>query len=45
VTAAGAGSADVPGDLHGVSQVMVTTEPAGGSAVPTSAPLIVARLT
>jgi anti-sigma-K factor RskA len=45
VTAAGAGSADVPGDLHGVSQVMVTTEPAGGSAVPTSAPVIVAQLT
>ena len=45
VTAAGAGSADVPGDLRGVSQVMVTIEPAGGSAVPTSAPVIVAQLT
>jgi anti-sigma-K factor RskA len=44
VTAAGAGSADVPGDLHGVSQVMVTAEPAGGSAVPTAAPVIVAQL-
>ncbi len=33
-----------PGDLHGVSQVMVTAEPAGGSRVPTHAPVLVARL-
>ncbi len=44
VTAAGVGSADVPGDLHGVSQVMVTAEPAGGSATPTTAPVIIAQL-
>ena len=34
----------VPGDLHGVTKVLVTQEPAGGSLVPTSAPVIVAPL-
>jgi anti-sigma-K factor RskA len=40
------GSADigVPGDLHGVSRILVTDEPAGGSASPTGKPLIVAAL-
>lgn len=44
VTSEGTGSVDVPGDLHGVDQVLVTAEPPGGSAVPTHAPVIVARL-
>jgi len=34
----------VPGSLNGVKVVMVTTEPLGGSKVPTSSPVIVARL-
>ena len=44
VTSDGSASVDVPGSLHGVGQVMVTPEPPGGSAVPTHAPVIVARL-
>ena len=43
-TASGSGSVDVPGNLHGVSRVMVTPEPAGGSPAPTHAPVLVARL-
>ncbi len=43
-TASGSGSVDVPGNLHGVSRIMVTPEPAGGSSVPTHAPVLVARL-
>jgi anti-sigma-K factor RskA len=43
-TAAGAGTVDVPGNLHGVTQVMVTPEPAGGSKVPTHPPVVVAQL-
>jgi anti-sigma-K factor RskA len=42
VTAAGTGDVDVPGSLRGVSRVLVTQEPAGGSRVPTRAPVIVA---
>ena len=40
------GTADigVPGDLHGVSHLLVTDEPAGGSRTPTGKPLIVAAL-
>ena len=38
VTADGAATVDVPGDLHGVSQVLVTQEPAGGSRVSTHSP-------
>jgi anti-sigma-K factor RskA len=45
VTTTGAGDVDVPGDLRGVNEVLVTPEPAGGSRVPTHAPVIVARLT
>jgi hypothetical protein len=37
-------SVDVPGDLHGVKQVLVTDEPLGGSEVPTRQPVIAARL-
>lgn len=44
VTAGGAGAVDVPGDLHGVSAVMVTPEPQGGSSAPTHAPVLVAQL-
>jgi anti-sigma-K factor RskA len=43
-TAAGSGTVDVPGNLHGITQVMVTPEPAGGSKVPTHAPVLVAQL-
>jgi hypothetical protein len=44
-TASGTASVGVPGGLHGVTAVMVTQERAGGSLVPTSAPVIVARVT
>lgn len=44
VTADGTGTVGVPGDLRGVSQVMVTAEPAGGSRAPTHPPVIVADL-
>jgi hypothetical protein len=44
VTAAGAGDVAVPGDLRGVTEVLVTAEPDGGSAVPTSAPVITAHI-
>jgi anti-sigma-K factor RskA len=43
-TSTGTASVGVPGGLHGVSAVMVTQEPAGGTSVPTSAPVIVARV-
>jgi anti-sigma-K factor RskA len=44
VTTAGAADVDVPGNLSGVSQVLVTPEPAGGSSAPTHTPVIVAQL-
>jgi anti-sigma-K factor RskA len=44
VSRKGAGAVAVPGRLHGVKQVMVTPEPAGGSRVPTHAPVIRAVL-
>jgi anti-sigma-K factor RskA len=44
VTADGSGDVEVPGSLHGVSQVLVTPEPAGGSQVPTHAPVIAVKL-
>ena len=44
VSSGGAASVGVPGDLKGVTAVMVTAEPKGGSLVPTSAPVIVASL-
>jgi hypothetical protein len=44
VSTAGAADVEVPGDLAGVGQVTVTQEPAGGSRVPTHAPVILARL-
>jgi anti-sigma-K factor RskA len=45
VTATGAGDVGVPGDLRGVSEILVTPEPAGGSGAPTHRPVIVAPLT
>jgi anti-sigma factor RsiW len=42
VTDAGDGSVSVPGDLKGVSKVLVTDEPLGGSLKPTRTPVIVA---
>jgi len=44
VTTGGAGEVGVAGDLHGVSEVLVTAEPLGGSRVPTTAPVITAQL-
>jgi hypothetical protein len=40
VTNRGNGSVDVPDNLHGVKEIMVTSEPLGGSTRPTSPPLI-----
>ena len=40
----GRASVDVPGDLSGVKQVLVTDEPLGGSEVPTRQPVIAARM-
>jgi hypothetical protein len=40
VTSGGSGSVDVPNSLHGVKEVMVTSEPLGGSVHPTSQPVI-----
>lgn len=45
VSSSGAGNVGLPGSLGGVSTVMVTPEPDGGSAQPTHEPVIVARLT
>jgi anti-sigma factor RsiW len=44
VDRAGRGSAAVPGSLDGVDQVLVTSEPAGGSKLPTRTPLVAAQL-
>jgi anti-sigma-K factor RskA len=44
VTRSGAGSVGVPGDLAGVSKVLVTSEPLGGSLKPTRPPVIVASV-
>jgi anti-sigma-K factor RskA len=40
VTSKGDGETAVPSDLHGIREVMVTSEPAGGSPQPTRSPLI-----
>lgn len=40
----GRASVDVPGDLTGVRQVLVTHEPLGGSEVPTRQPIVAARM-
>jgi anti-sigma-K factor RskA len=44
VNSSGAADVGVPGDLNGVTQVLVSQEPAGGSLAPTTAPVIVASL-
>jgi anti-sigma-K factor RskA len=44
VTSSGSGDVDVPGDLRGVTRVMVTPEPSGGSPHPTHAPIISASI-
>ena len=44
VNANGNTDVNVPGSLKGVSQVLVTPEPAGGSKVPTHTPVIAAQL-
>jgi anti-sigma-K factor RskA len=44
VSSSGAADIGLPGSLSGVSEVLVTPEPAGGSRVPTHAPVIIARL-
>lgn len=40
VTSGGAGAVDVPSSLHGVKEVLVTSEPVGGSVHPTRKPVI-----
>ncbi len=45
VSSSGGRVVEVPGSLSHVGQIMVTQEPAGGSAVPTGSPVIVATLT
>jgi len=40
VTSRGSGTVAVPDDLHGVREVLVTSEPLGGSMRPTSTPVI-----
>jgi anti-sigma-K factor RskA len=44
VTSTGAADVGLPGDLRGVSEVLVTPEPLGGSRAPTRQPVIIARL-
>lgn len=44
VTSRGDGSVGVPNSLRGVKEVLVTSEPLGGSAVPTSTPVIRVRV-
>lgn len=44
VSRSGGASVNVPGDLAGVRRVMVTAEPLGGSAQPTSSPVVIVAL-
>ncbi|HYM53766.1 MAG TPA: anti-sigma factor [Solirubrobacteraceae bacterium] len=44
VTSRGDATVGVPGVVHGVEDVLVTSEPLGGSRVPTRTPVIVARV-
>jgi Anti-sigma-K factor rskA len=44
VTKTGDGTVGVPGDLRGLSDVLVTDEPLGGSLKPTRTPVIVAKV-
>ncbi|HEY1834258.1 MAG TPA: anti-sigma factor [Solirubrobacteraceae bacterium] len=45
VSNGGAATVGVPGSIEGVSEILVTAEPLGGSKAPTSTPVIVAPLT
>jgi anti-sigma-K factor RskA len=45
VTSGGSGSVDVPNSLHGITEVLVTSEPEGGSQHPTRRPVIAVPLT
>jgi anti-sigma-K factor RskA len=45
VTSGGSGEVDVPNSLQGVKEVLVTSEPAGGSLHPTRPPVIAVPLT
>jgi anti-sigma-K factor RskA len=45
VTTSGAGEVGVPPRLRGVTEILVTPEPKGGSRIPTHSPVIVAPLT
>lgn len=40
----GDASVGIPGDMHGVSAVLVTSEPLGGTKAPTTNPVVVANL-
>jgi len=44
VTTRGTAVVGVPGDLTGITRVLVTVEPSGGSRLPTTRPVIVARV-
>jgi hypothetical protein len=44
VTSTGDGTVEVPGTLRGVREVMVTSEPLGGSSSPTSAAVLRLRV-
>jgi hypothetical protein len=44
VTRTGSGAVGVPGDIRGVSKVLVTDEPLGGSLKPTRTPVIVGSI-
>jgi anti-sigma-K factor RskA len=45
VTSGGAGEVGLPPRLHGVTEILVTPEPKGGSSSPTHRPVIIAPLT
>jgi hypothetical protein len=44
VTTRGDATVGVPGSIAGVKLIMVTSEPLGGSRVPTTSPVIVAHV-
>lgn len=44
VSAQGAGDIGVPSAVKGIAQILVSEEPAGGSAIPTHPPVIVGRI-
>ncbi len=45
ISSRGSATIGVPGSVAGVKEVLVTSEPLGGSAVPTTAPVVIAKLT